>query len=382
MKSIVPVLALALLVTACGTDAPRPAEDAPPAQVATARAELVDLPSSFEAGGVVRARTNAAIASRLLAPVVDVHVRAGDRVRRGAPLVTLEGREIAAMRNQADATANASEEEVRAAEGAVRAAEASLALARATHERVRALHEKRSATAHELDQATAALDGAQAQIDSARARLSAAVASRAAAAAAVEAAAAAQAYTTLTAPFDGVITERLIDPGDMAAPGVRLLTLEDPRALRLEVTLDEARAAMVSKDQAVRVALDGANPDARVEAVVGEIARLDPASHSFLAKIDLPSTVTAPSGAFGRARFDGPARKALVIPASSAIRRGQLTFVYVVGSDQRVRLQPISPGAQTDDRLEVLAGVDEHATVVRRPPAALADGARISESSR
>jgi RND family efflux transporter MFP subunit len=350
--------------------------------VATAPAEIVDLPSSFEAGGVVRARTNAAIASRLLAPVAAVHVRAGDRVRRGAPLVTLEGREIAAIRSQARAAASASEEGVRAAEGSVRAAEAALALARATHERVRALHEKRSATPHELDQATAALDGARAQLDSVRASLAAAVASRSAAGAADEAAAAAQAYTTLTAPFDGVITERLIDPGDMAAPGARLLTLEDPRALRLEVMLDEARAAVVSKDQAVRVSQGGTEPRVWVEAVVGEIARVDPASHSFLVKIDLPATVTAPSGAFGRARFEGPTRKAIVIPAASAVRRGQLTFVYVVGDDHRVRLQPISPGAQTGDRLEVLAGLDERARVVRQPPAAIADGARINEASR
>ena len=198
----------------------------------------------------------------------------------------------------------------------------------------------------------------------------------------VDAAAATEAYTTLTAPFDGVITERAVDPGDMATPGVRLLTLEDVRALRLEVTVDEARAANVSRAQTVRVWLSSPTPAAWVDAIVGEIARVDPASHSFLVKLDLPATVTASSGTFGRAQFSGPSHTALVIPAAAAVQRGQLTFVYAVDDDHRVHLQPISAGAQTGDRLEVLAGLSEHARVVSQPPASLADGVHINEGTR
>ena len=368
MKPTRPIFSLILVAAACGGGTPRRAADAPPAAVATARAEVVDVPSTFEAGGIVRAHTTASIASRVLAPVVTVHVRAGDHVRRGAPLVTLEGRQMAAARIRAQAAAGGTEDNVRAAQASVAAAEAALALARATYERVRVLRDKRSATPHELDQATAARDGAAATFDSARASL--------------DAAAATEAYTTLTAPFDGVITERAVDPGDMATPGVRLLTLEDVRALRLEVTVDEARAANVSRAQTVRVWLSSPTPAAWVDAIVGEIARVDPASHSFLVKLDLPATVTASSGTFGRAQFSGPSHTALVIPAAAAVQRGQLTFVYAVDDDHRVHLQPISAGAQTGDRLEVLAGLSEHARVVSQPPASLADGVHINEGTR
>jgi len=383
VKPILPsILGLAVLAAACGGDAaPRPG-DVAPAVVALARVEATDLPSTFDAGGIVRAETTAAIASRLLAPVTAVHVRAGDRVRAGARLVTLEGRAIAATRAQALAAAAGSDEGVRAAEGSVRAAEASLALARATFGRVQTLHAKRSATPQELDQATAAQDGAQAQLASARATLAAAVASRTAAGAGADAAAANVADTTLTAPFDAVVTERAVDPGDMAVPGVRLLTLEDPRALRLEITLDEARAPQMSAARTARVWLGEAAGDAGVEATVAEIARVDPASHSFVVKLALPAGVQARSGTFGRARFDGQARTALVIPASAAVRRGQLTFVYAAGEDGRARLQPISPGLLWDGRLEVLAGLDAGVRVVVHPPASLTDGTRLSEAAR
>jgi multidrug efflux pump subunit AcrA (membrane-fusion protein) len=373
---------LAVVAAGCrGGTAEAPAAAAPLA-VATARAEKVEWPSTFEAGGIVRARTTAAIASRLLAPVVTVHVRAGDRVKRGAPLVTLEAREIAAAQARARAASSGSDDGVRAAAAVVRSAEAALTFARATHDRIRGLHETRSATAHELDQATAALDAAQAQLASARANLAAAEASRTAAGAAVDAATAALSYSTLTAPFDGIVTARAVDPGDMAAPGVRLLTLEEPGAVRLEVALDEARATMVSTSQPARVALGHTESESWIDATVAEIARVDPASHSFLVKLDLPAAVQRPSGTFGRARFDGATREAVVIPATAAIRRGQLTFVFAVDDGDRARLQPISPGARADGRLEVLAGLAANARVVREPGAALADGTIVAGSGR
>lgn len=383
MKPILPaVLSLPLVVAACG-GAPQPSPaGAAPVPVSTSRVEVRDLPAAFEAGGIVQARTTASIASRILAPVIAVHVRAGDRVARGARLVSLEGREVAAARARAQAASRGSDDGVSAAEGAVRAAEAALTLSQATYDRVRTLHEKRSATPHELDQATAGLDGARAQLASARANLAAAGASRIEAHAAVEAASAAEGYGTLAAPFDGVVTERAVDPGDMAVPGVRLLTIEDRSATRLEVILDEARAVMVATAQPVRVALGDGADAAWVDAVVGEIARVDPASHSVLVKLDLPANAHQPSGTFGRARFAGRVRQALVIPAAAAVPRGQLTFVYVVDDGGRVRLQPISPGARTGDLLEVLAGLDANARVVNRPSAALIEGTRIREDGQ
>lgn len=378
--TLLSLLALAVFTASCGAPPDKPAQEVPPLPVTIATAEHVSLPSSFEAGGIVGARSTATIASRMLAPVLDVHVRAGDRVRRGATLVTLDGREVAAYRSQAAATVASATDAVRAADADARSAQASVVLARATYERIRGLHAKRSATAQELDQAQSALDVAEAHLAAARARQASAASAREAADSASTAAAVTMTYARLTAPFDGLVTSRSVDPGSLATPGQPLLTLEDSAGFRLEVVVDEARAAQVAAGQSVdvRIGSSEAGQPTTCSATVSEVARVDPVSHSFLIKIDLPPKALMRSGLFGRARFAGPSRQTLTVPASAAVRRGQLTFVYRVDADNRARLQPVSPGATSADRLEILAGLREGDRVILNPPVALGDGARVT----
>jgi multidrug efflux pump subunit AcrA (membrane-fusion protein) len=373
-----------VLMAGCGAPPQSRTPAPPPLAVSVVPAESAALESPFEAGGVVRAKATAAVASRLMAPIVAVHVAAGDRVRRGAPLVTLDSREIEANRSRAAAAFASAVEAARAAESDLGSAKAAVSLARATHDRIRTLHDKRSATPQELDQAAAALDAADAQFNAARARMSAAAAAREAAQAASDAATIAASYAVLSAPFDGLVIERSADPGVMATPGGALLTVEATTGFRLEVALDEARAAHVAPGQVTHIEIGDAASSGywTGEGRVSEIARVDPASHSFLIKLDLPNQPSLRSGLFGRARFAGPSRQTLVIPASAAIRRGQLTFVYVVNAEGRAVLQPVSPGAETGDRIEVLAGIREGDRVVTDPPGSLADGTPVTGATR
>lgn len=381
--TVVGLIVAGLSMTIACTTTPRAeAPEQPPAAVQTASVDVVDFAVPFEAGGVVRARATAQLASRLLAPIVDVHARAGDRVRRGAVLVTLDSREMLAERTRAAAGSTSAAESARAAEADVRASESALVLARAMHERMNGLHAKRSATSQELDQAVAALATAEAQLSAARARLASARAASEGAQAANESAQIGVTYSSLSAPFDGIVTERHADPGSMAVPGVALLTIEDTAAFRLEVQVDEARAAAIRPDQTVAVRFDHiADGDEWANARVGEIGRVDAAGHSFLVKIDLPPPLRVQSGLFGRARFDGPVHRTLAVPASALLERGQLSFVFLV-DDGRARLRPISAGARLHDHVEVLAGLREHDVVVLNPPTSLSDGARVKGAAR
>jgi RND family efflux transporter MFP subunit len=375
---------IATLAIGCSGPDPQAASDTPPIAVAIGRAELRDLPSTFEAGGVIRARATASIASRIMAPVLDVHVRAGDRVRAGATLITLDSREVAANRTRAGADLARAVEALKAAEAEIQSSEAALVLARAMHTRIRALQEQRSATAQELDQAVAALNAAEAQVTGARARSAAALAAREAARAASDATAIAASYAVLTAPFDGVVSERSVDPGSMANPGVALLTVEDTSGFRLEVPVDQSRASGLTVGQTVDVAISESNAttDRLMAGRISEVARIDPSSHSFLIKLDVPDDRTLRSGVFGRARFSGPASQTLTIPSAAAVRRGQLTFVFTVDRDGRARLRPISPGRRAGERTEVLAGVRAGDRVIDGPPSILVDGSRVRGEQR
>jgi multidrug efflux pump subunit AcrA (membrane-fusion protein) len=384
VKTLVVPLILAMSAGGCASPATQEASESPVTTVTVTRATVEDVSPSFEAGGVVRSRASALIASRVLAPIAQVHVRAGDRVRRGTTLVTLDAQDIHAERGRAEAGSISAAEVARAASGDVRAAESALTLARATHDRMASLHAKRSATAQELDQAVAALTAAEAQRASAQSRLAAAEAARLAAEASAQAAVITATYTVLSAPFDGIVTERRADPGSMATPGSPLLVLEDPTTYRLEVQADEARARFVRPGQLVSVRIDSApsREDGWSNARVTEIARIDPASHTFLVKIDLAATTDLRSGLFGRARFPEPSRRALTVPSSALIRRGQLTFVYVVDAEQRARLRPISTGTSNVERAEVLAGLRDGDAIVTDPPVSLTDGARVTGAQR
>jgi RND family efflux transporter MFP subunit len=379
VKAVVGVMLVAGSIAAACTPKPPAAEpEGAPVTVSLGRAEVTELATPFDAGGVVRARATALIASRVATPITEVHVRVGDRVRRGAALVTLDAREIRANRARAVASSLASSESARAADADVRAAESTVVLAQATRDRMSGLHAKRSATAQELDQAVAGFAAAEAQATSARARLAAANAARDAAQAAADGAAIGITYTVLSAPFDGVVTDRHADAGSMAMPGAPLLTLEDTSAFRLETQIDEARAALIAVGQAVEVLFDGAIGGGEWRgARVIEIAHADPASHSFPIKIELPRGLTLRSGRFGRARFTGPPRRALTAPAAALVARGQLTFVFLVDGG-RARLRPISAGAAAADRVEVLAGLRDGDVVVTKPPPSLSDGARVT----
>jgi RND family efflux transporter MFP subunit len=364
---------MTVALTACATRraAGASTDAADPIAVTTASAAMSDVATAIDAGGVVQARTTAVITSRLLAPVREVRVLPGDRVRKGQTLVVLDGDDLSAAARAARATAAAAEQGAKAAAADLQAAEAALALARATHDRVAGLQARRSATAQELDEATATLRSAEARVDGASARASQATSSIESTRAANDQARTIESFTTIASPFDGVVTETMVEPGNMASPGMPLLRVEDTSRFRLEVRVDESRAGEVRIGMSVPVFL-GATASTVAGSIV-EISRaVDADAHAFVAKIALPDVPGLRSGEFGKARFRATPRRALTIPPSAVVRRGQLTSVFVVDNDRaRVRLVNVSES-------EVLAGLTESELVVLSPPPGLVDGRRVT----
>jgi RND family efflux transporter MFP subunit len=331
----------------------------------------------FESGGVVRARTTAMLASRVTASVDAVFASAGAPVRRGQTLIALDSRELEASAARARATLAAALAGARAAEADVTAADSAVAMARATSDRIRTLLDKRSATPQEWDQASTGLQGAEARAGAARAQAIAALAARDAAEANLHVAQTSLSYATITAPFDGVVAERLVDPGTMATAGLPLIVVEDPSMLRLHILADEFRARTVAVGQAAEARLDEGS--AWCAARVVEIGRVDPASHTFLIKLELATPPSARSGLFGRARFTSGTHLAPAVPAEAIVRRGQLAFVFVVTPEHVARLRPVRTGGTAGNRIEVLSGLADGDAVVANPPAALTDGMRVTE---
>jgi RND family efflux transporter MFP subunit len=286
------------------------------------------LPVEVEVLGTVRPRRDAVVAARVLGVVTTVEVEEGDRVAAGELLVRVEAEELGAR--------------AEAARREVQAAEARLAQARRDLERTRALEAKEAATAVELEHAETGVELAEAQLAAAR---QAAAGERSVAS-----------HLAIRAPFDGRVLERLVDPGDLAAPGTPLLKLEAEGGTRLEAPVDERLAAGLAVGDRVSVRLDAGT---RVFAgVLGEIEpAADPDSRTLLAKIDLPEGTAAPSGAFGRAVLVTGERPAVVVDAAAVRRLGGLSTLRVV-EENRLVIRHVRTGRELPSGgIEILSGL-------------------------
>jgi RND family efflux transporter MFP subunit len=373
------LLAAVAAAASCGGSPDEPAPGHAPIPVQVTRVDTAALARTFEAGGTVRALTVAPLSSRIVSPILQVHVQPGARVRRGQPLVTLDARQLEATAATAGSSLQASMRGADAAEAEARAAQAALALATTSHDRVASLRARNSATAGELDEAVAALRAAEARVDAAAARRAEIVHAVSAAKSGAEAASVTASYAVITAPFDGLITEKRAEAGTMAAPGMPLITIEDTSRYRLEVSVDAARAGAIRVGASVPVQIAGL---AGATGTVAEITEsLDPAAHTFVVKIDLPADPALRSGLFGRARFEAGEERGLAVPADALVRRGQLTMVFV-DRDGIARMRVIHAGEPVGDHVRVLAGLEEGARVIRHPPAGLLDGTPVAADGR
>jgi RND family efflux transporter MFP subunit len=390
MTRLTGILALSLAaggLSACGGSEHRPTARAQePIAVTVVRVAAVDTAERLEAGGVVAAQESASVSSRIVAPIASVRVKAGDRVRSGDVLVTLDAEDVSGRSHQARASALEAEKALAHSRTELSAAEAEHRLAAAWQNRIAALHARKSATDQERDEADARLAAAAAQLAGAQAGIEAGDAHLASARAAVDIATATESFTTLRAPFAGLVTERLSDPGNLAAPGVPLLRIESDGPRQVVVRVDEARAAYVHPGDRVTVVIDAfdslAADDKGLEGGVAEVARaVGVDQRTFTVKVTLPPTVTARSGSFARVVFRGAPRRALVVPADAIRRHGQVSSVYVV-QDGVARLRLIQVGASSPEGVEVLAGLDAGESIVTSPLARMVDGATVTVDDR
>jgi RND family efflux transporter MFP subunit len=385
MRGLTGIIAFGLIVSgmsACGGEHARPETASDRVDVTVVPVTTSDTAERLEAGGVVAARETALVSSRIVATIVSVRVTAGDRVRAGDVLVTLDARDVLEQTHQMRATALAAEKSLTRARAEQSVAEAEHRLAGAWHKRIAALHARNSATDQERDEADARLTAAGARVAGAQAAIEVAEANLVSARFAVGAAMATESYTGVRAPFDGLVTERLTDPGNLAAPGAPLLRIESDGVRQVVIRVDEARAAYVHPGDRVDIEIDetGASTSngKTLQGVVAEVARAVGADQrAFTVKVTVPHAVTARSGTFARVIFRGAPRRALLVPTHAIQRYGQVSSVYVV-QDGVARLRLIQTGRSFGTSMEILAGLDAGESIVTSPIGSLADGARIA----
>lgn len=343
----------AVTMTGCHSDEP-----ASPAPVQTMRGEIVqsqqkDVPLGVRSTGTIHARQTAVMSAQIVGRIQQVLVHEGDSVRAGQTLVVIDGAALRASADQAEAGVSAAQSEQAAAQTDAKLAASTLA-------RYQQLQVEKSVSPQEMDEVAQRAAAASARLEAVRSQAEVARAQEAGAQTMLG-------YTRVVAPFAGVVTARMADPGTMASPGVPLLQIDQAGALQLQTTVDESAIAAIRKGMNVQVSLDKSS-SAEIAGTVAEIdPAADPSSHSFTVKIDLPASSGLHAGMYGTAQFANGVRQAIVIPRSAVVSRGALVCAYVLDAQGIAQLRYLTLGAAQGNLVEVLTGISPGEQLVNDP---------------
>jgi RND family efflux transporter MFP subunit len=338
--SLALLAAAGMLAAACGSAEPPAAPKAAAATLATAAAELreVDLATSAEA--VVEAVRQSTVSAQVSGRIVDIRFDVGDRVEKGSVILRIDER-----------AANLA---VAASEAQMREAEAGLVNARANYERTKQLFAQKFVS-------QAAVDKAEADYKAAESRMRATLAG--AGSAITE-----KSFTTIVAPYSGVVSARHVQLGEMAAPGKPLLTGFDPSSLRVVATVPSAQVPAIQAGARVRIEIPSLARWVDVKGVT-VVPSADPRTHTTQVRLDLPADAKGLlPGVFARAYFVTGRAPRLMVPREAVIHRSEVTAVYVVEGQGAPRLRQVRLGTASDDRgIEVLAGLKPGEKVALEP---------------
>ena len=299
--------------------------------------------ASIQVAGVIKPRLETDLASQIIAPVSVITKREGERFRRGDVLVRFHAPALDANVTQANAALSSAEKQQVVAASQEK-------LAADTFRRYAQLRERHSVTPYELDQVQAQMSTARAQEQGAEAQVVAArsmlAAQRANASDAV-----------IYAPFDGVVTKRMADPGAMATPGLPLLHVQSVDEYQVEFSAPEDLMRSLQLGTVVSIALDGSS---FIQARIATISRAGEAgSHLFPVKAALPTSVRWNTGTVVQVFLPtDPEVTRIVVPSQAIVQQGGLDAVLVVTPDNRAQVRYVTLGASpAAGQAEVLSGL-------------------------
>ena len=330
-----------VLVLALGACSKKPHEmalgdDLPAVAVHVQTVESKPHVATEEVTGSVRAKLHSGIEAKITGRIEKMLVVPGQRVKQGEVLVQLDAREIQAKLDQARAVRDQSETNLK---------------------RYTALLANKVTPQAEFDNVQSANRVAKAALAEAETNLG---------------------YMTITAPFDGVITRKSADVGDLATPGKTLLEIEDPAALRFEADVPEAIIGSIAAGASMPVR----SGTLEITGTVSEIAPVaDAQSRTFLVKLDLPQTPGLRTGQFGRVAVPLSETSVLRIPVSAVVQRGQMEIVFVVEKG-RAQLRLVKTGKRFGDEVELVSGIEAKEQVAVENVSRLADGQRVEVQSK
>lgn len=302
--------------------------------------QLREVAQTYAAEGLVEATQQSTVSAQIGGRIKEVNFDIGDHVRKGQVLVRIDEREAA----QALAGSQAQ----------VMQAQANMQNAKATYERSKQLFTQKFISQSALDKAQADYQVALAQAASSQAGAGQA--------------SLAHGYTSVNAPYAGVVSARLVEMGEMVMPGKPLMTGFDPAEMRVVVSVPQYKLAELGAKPEVMVEVPALSRWIKAASVTVQ-PLADARTHSTQVRVNLPANEAGVyPGMYVRAHFVLGKVKKLVIPAAAVLRRSEVVAVYVVDSKGQARLRQVRLGeSAAEGWVEILAGLNANESVALEP---------------
>jgi RND family efflux transporter MFP subunit len=311
----------------------------------------------YQAVGTIHSRAEVELSPRLTARIINVNVRSGDSVKKNDILIQLDDVDLKAAVEQAKQQVNVAQSAIASAEDYVSKSKSAFELSEIAFNRYQTLLDKKVIAQKTYDEAKAVFEQSQAALSRAKHEKNGADSMYIAAENSLKQTEALLSYACIKSPMDGIVSERLADPGDLATPGNVLMTIFDPTRLMMYVPIRESLVANVKVNDSFTFHVEALNKD--IGGVVREIvASVDPGSRTFLVKSCLANPDNLMPGMFGTVKMNVGSEDMILIPSSALIRIGELEYVFIVKEDETSKVF-VRTVKFSKDKLRVISGLHD-----------------------
>lgn len=359
MNTIKTGILLSALVAlgSCSSDPKEIADNSKPIQVTVSNSGVTDELGFAGASGKLVAKNSVNISTRVMGHITSLRADVGDFVRAGEGLVSISSTDIQAKGGQANAQ--------------IAQAQANYNIAAKDYQRFQNLYNNESASQKELDDMRARYEMAKAGLDAARMMKSEVNAQGR--------------YTNISAPISGVVTAKYASQGDMASPGMPILTIESSGNLQAQVLVSEQDITLIKSGMPVKVLMKSTNKE-----VVGNVAEVSLSATNtggqYLVKINVPQSRDYLPGMYVNVQFpfkrsggvNQDFQQSVTVPKSALVENGQLTGVYTVSSANTAMLRWVKTGKDMGDQVEILSGLNAKEPYIVSANGKLFNGAKVT----
>jgi RND family efflux transporter MFP subunit len=357
-KSAIITPLFALLLSSCNGEKKESLAKEPAITVKVSGTTQNNTGQFITASGKIEAENSADLSTRMMGYVTKIHVQVGQKVGAGQLLVSINNTDLQAKKAQVDAS--------------ILQATAGYNNAKKDYDRFVNLFKQQSASQKELDDMTARYEMAKAGLEGAKQMRNEVVAQFS--------------YSNITAPFSGVVTNTFVKEGDMANPGMPLISVEGASKLQVTAMVSENDIALIKKGMAAKVLVKSSN-----ESLTGNVNEVSVSAKNtggqYLVKINLDKTpASILSGMFVNVQFPvankthAVATDLVLVPQNAIVHQGQLSGMYTVGNGNVAILRWLRLGKTFGNQVEILSGLSASESYIVSADGKLYNGALVIPS--